>query len=561
MNLAKLGLGALNAAQYKMKTAAHNVNNAAVEGYNRQTVLTQTAGAQAMGGGYVGRGVEAVTISRSYDNFLFQQLVAARGQNAALSSYSNEIRQVDTLFADRTVGISPALENFFKSVNAVASEPLDPAAREEMLGQANNLATQVRETNAFLQNQRGNINTQITTVVDQINSYVQRIHDANVQITKARASVSQHEPNDLLDQRDQLLSELNELVGITVFEQDGNFNLAIGNGQTVLGGNTVYPLRAQPSSDDPQRMVVAFTARDGSGAIVGVELNETYIRGGKLGGLLQYRQEVLDGLQNDLGRLAVGLAAAFNDVHAEGYDLHGASGDTFFSVGGPNVVPSVGDPAHAGNVSVEITTASSLTTADYRVTVNDDGEYVVTNLTTKQSFTHAAGSEVEIEGVTFTFAAGSPAQGDHWLVQPTRNAAALLRVEVTDPSRIAAAGESETVPGTSKGESNGDVALKLAALQYEKTLGGSSTSSGTMSLTEAFSQIVNRVGVASQQNATASKAQQSLVEQTYAAQQQLSGVNLNEEYVNLEQYLEQFRAASRMIEVSNNMFDTLLNLR
>lgn len=559
MNLAKLGLGALNAAQYKMKTAAHNVNNAAVEGYNRQTVLTQTAGAQAMGGGYVGRGVEAVTINRSYDNFLFQQLVAARGQNAALSSYSNEIRQVDTLFADRTVGISPALENFFKSVNAVASEPLDPAAREEMLGQANNLATQVRETNAFLQNQRGNINTQITTVVDQINSYVQRIHDANVQITKARASVSQHEPNDLLDQRDQLLSELNELVGITVFEQDGNFNLAIGNGQTVLGGNTVYPLRAQPSSDDPQRMVVAFTARDGSGAIVGVELNETYIRGGKLGGLLQYRQEVLDGLQNDLGRLAVGLAAAFNDVHAEGYDLHGDVGGDFFSVGGPTVVPSVGDPADAGNVSVEITTASSLTAADYRVTVNDDGEYVVTNLTTKQKFEPVT-SGAEIEGITFNLT-GAPAQGDHWLIQPTRNAAALLRVEVTDPSRIAAAGESETAAGTSKGESNGDVALKLAALQYEKTLGGSSTSSGTMSLTEAFSQIVNRVGVASQQNATASKAQQSLVEQTYAAQQQLSGVNLNEEYVNLEQYLEQFRAASRMIEVSNNMFDTLLNLR
>ncbi|MFA7670202.1 MAG: flagellar hook-associated protein FlgK [Burkholderiaceae bacterium] len=566
MNLAKLGLGALNAAQYKLKTAAHNVNNAAVEGYNRQTVLTQTAGAQAMGGGYVGRGVEAVTINRSYDNFLFQQLVAARGQNAALSSYSNEIRQVDTLFADRSVGISPALENFFASVNAVASEPMDPAAREEMLGQANNLASQVRETNGFLQNQRSNINTQITTVVDQINSYVQRIHDANVQITKARASVSQHEPNDLLDQRDQLLSELNELVGVTVFEQDGTFNLAIGNGQTVLAGNTVYPLRAQPSSDDPQRTVVAFTARDGSGAIVGVELNETYIRGGQLGGLIQYRQEMLDGLQNDLGRLAVGLAAAFNQVHGDGYDLHGDAGSSFFSVGGPNIIPSVANPAHANHVSVEVSTASSLTAADYRVTVNEGGEYVVTNLTTKQKFEPVTDG-AEIEGLTFNLS-GTPAPGDHWLVQPTRNAAAQLRVDLTDPSRIAAAGEQmdettdpATSLGVSKGESNGDTALRLAALQYEKTLGGSDTSTGTMSLTEAFSQIVNRVGVASQQNATASKAQQSLVEQTYAAQQQLSGVNLNEEYVNLEQYLEQFRAASRMIEVSNNMFDTLLNLR
>src|SRR5690606_502442 len=123
MNLAKLGLGALNAAQYKLKTSAHNINNAAVEGYNRQTVLTQTAGAQPTGAGYVGRGVELVTVERSYDNFLYKQLINARSHNASLGSYSNEIKQLDTLFADRTVGISPAIENFFKSVNAVASSP------------------------------------------------------------------------------------------------------------------------------------------------------------------------------------------------------------------------------------------------------------------------------------------------------------------------------------------------------------------------------------------------------------------------------------------------------
>src|SRR5690606_34995948 len=245
MNLAKLGLGALNAAQYKLKTSAHNINNSAVEGYNRQTVLTQTAGGQAIGAGYVGRGVEVVTVSRAYDNFLYTQMVNARGQGASLTSYANEIQQLDTLFADRSVGISPAIENFFKSVNAVASSPADPAAREEMLGQANNLATQMRETNQYLDRQRGNINTQISTVVHQINSYVERIHDANVQITKARASASQHEPNDLLDQRDQLVAELNELVGVSVNEQDGKFNLSIGNGQIVLGGDTVYPLHAQ----------------------------------------------------------------------------------------------------------------------------------------------------------------------------------------------------------------------------------------------------------------------------------------------------------------------------
>ncbi len=563
MNLAKLGLGALNAAQYKLKTSAHNINNAAVEGYNRQTVLTQSAGAQATGGGYVGRGVETVTVDRAYDNFIFRQLVAAKGQGAALASFSNEIKQLDTLFADRTVGISPAIENFFKSVNAVASAPADPAAREEMLGQANNLASQIRGTNEYLTNQRGNINTQVTTVVEQINSYVERIRDANNQIVKARASASQHEPNDLLDQRDQLLNELNELVGVTVFEQDGRFNLAIGNGQMLLGGDTVYPLRAQPSADDPQRTVVAFTTKNASGENVGIELDESYIRGGKLGGLIQYRQEVLDDVQNNLGRMAVGLAEAFNQVHSEGFDQLGDAAQDFFSFTQPKPIPSTADPANALAVTTTITDAKALTADDYRVTVRRDATgafegYTITNLTTKAEVNVAQGAATHVvDGIEFSFdAARTPGATDTWLVQPTRQAAASLKVEITDPAKIAAAGGDGGTPSASKGESNGDVALKLAQLQYGKTLGG-----GSMSITEAFGQIVNRVGVMSQQNLTAGKAQESLIQQTYAAHQEISGVNLNEEYVNIQQYLEQFRAASKLVEVSGNMFDTLLGMR
>lgn len=565
MNLAKLGLSALNTAQYKLTTAAHNVNNAAVEGFNRQTVLTQSAGAQARGGGYVGLGVETVTVSRSYDSFLFKQLVSALGQGAQQSAYANEIEQLDSLVADRSVGISPAINNFFASVNAVASEPADPAAREEMLGQANNLATQIRETNIYLDRQRNNINAQVGTVVEQVNSYVARIHDANQQILKARASATQHEPNDLLDQRDQLVKELNELVGVTVFEQDGNFSLAIGNGSLVLGGSTVYPLKAQPSEADPQRMVVGLVVQqDASGSGVSIELDESRIRGGKLGGLLQYRQDILDDTQNNLGRMALGLASAFNEVHATGMDLYGdAAGDTgfnadFFSFNGaqaaPRVIPATSSAGNQLAVQVSIVDANALTADDYKVTPRFDGGggfegYDLTNLTTGVTIPVADGDTHEGLAFTIDAAAPPPAVTDFWAVHPTRNLAGLIQVEVTDPSRIAVA-----LPGT--GEANGDVGLKLAQLQHEKTMGG-----GAISITEAFSQIVNRIGVASQRNQTAMKAQEALINQTYAAQQQLSGVNLNEEYVKIEQALEQYRAASRMIDVSSTMFDTLLNMR
>ncbi|MEB2398490.1 MAG: flagellar hook-associated protein FlgK [Alcaligenaceae bacterium] len=567
MNLANLGLTALNAAQNRLQTAGHNLNNATTDGYNRQSVLVQTAGAKATGAGYIGRGVQAVTVQRSYDGFLYKQLVDAQSKGASITSYGNEIVQINNLFADRSVGITPALQKFFDGIQAVASEPADSAARQELLGRAASLVGQINDANQFLNDQRGNINTQITTVVEQINSYVERIRDLNTRITTARASATgAHEPNDLLDQRDQLLSELNQLVGVKSFEQDGKVNLSIGNGQILLGGDTVYPLRAQPSADDPQRTVLAYTIKDNTGNVIGVELDESRIKGGTLAGLISYRQEALDAVQNNLGRLAMGLAVAVNEAHAQGVDLGNIAGGHFFTdftaAGSIKAVPGSHNSAGAPSITVDLTDVDALTAEDYRISVKRDETtgaplgYEITSIpsgavTPGPALADTYPATVSLGGMAITFsAAPAPANvGDSWLIRPTRAAGADLSLEINDPANIAAA-----APNT--GNANGDNALAMAKLQTQKTLGN-----GSMSFNEAFSQIVNKVGVLTQQNGTEAKATASLIQQNYAAQQAVSGVNLNEEYVQLMQFQEQFRAASKLIDVSSSLFDTLLSLR
>ncbi|MGB3291150.1 MAG: flagellar hook-associated protein FlgK [Burkholderiaceae bacterium] len=546
MNLANLGLSGLTAAQNRLQTAGHNINNAATEGYNRQSVLAQTAGASATSAGYIGRGVQAVTVQRAYDGFLFRQLVNAQTTGASIATYGSEITQVNNLFADRTVGITPALQKFFDGMQAVASAPADSAARQELLGRASSLVGQINDANAFLDSQRDNINTQLTTVVTQINSYAERISDLNVQITTARATAL-HEPNDLLDQRDQLVSELSQLVGVKVLEQDGSFSLTVGNGQLLLGGTTVFPLHAQPSADDPARNVVAYSAPGPDGTTLKIELDESRIKGGTLGGLIAYRRDALDTVQNSLGRMAVGLATAVNELHKKGEDLGGVVGGDFFKLGQVQPIPGSRNQGTAV-LKAELTDANQLTGQDYRVERTATG-YTVTSVP-NGTVTALAGDTGVVDGITFDFSgSGAPDVGDSWLVQPTRAAAANLSLAIDDPAKIAA-----SAPGT--GTANGDNALELAALQTKKLLGN-----GAMSLNEAFSQIVNKVGVLTQQNATAAKAQATLIQQNYAAQQAVSGVNLNEEYVNLDRYQEQFRAASRLIDVSATLFDTLLGLR
>lgn len=261
MNLENLGKAGLLVAQNRLQTAGHNINNAATAGYSRQTVLSETAGAMSTSAGWIGRGVQAVSVQRSYDNFLQNQLATSLMRGAALKSYGDQISQINNLVADRTVGISPAIQKFFDSLDAVASAPADVAARQELIGQANSLAAQLRDANAFIDNQRINVNTQIDTTVSQINSYLDRIQDLNRQITTAKATNPSQPPNDLLDQRDQLVSELGQLIDIKTYVQEDRVNITVGNGQTVLGGipSSISkrilprPTRRAPPSASPSR--------------------------------------------------------------------------------------------------------------------------------------------------------------------------------------------------------------------------------------------------------------------------------------------------------------------
>lgn len=570
MNLANLGITGLFAAQKRMQVTGHNINNIDTAGYNRQSVLVETAGSVGSGNGYYGRGVQVVTVQRSYDNFLYQQLVRSQTTGAALVSYGTEIAQLDNLFSDRTVGVSPALQNFFNGLEAVASQPADPSARQELLGRAESLATQIRDATSYMNRVNENINTQVGTTVTQINSYLERIDNVNKQIVAAKGTTPGHEPNDLLDQREQLVSELGQLIDVRTVEQDGRMSITTAGGQMLLGGESIYPLHAVRSAENPERMVVGFTsALNVDGKMVVSEFREGTIKGGALGGLLQFRQESLEPAINALGRLAVGLAHTVNDIHRQGVDLKGEAGKDMFSVSGPKVIANGNNPVSSGVPGVSFykdpvdpadpskgytQPVDKLTGDNYRIE-RVDGRFQLRNLSSNDvtplngpdkngGITRVDGLEIDVSGLKT-----QSQDGDSWLLQPTVNAGSSLQVEIKRPQDIAAA-DKDT------GSANGAIAQKLADLRNSKVL-----ADGSLSLNDSFGQIVNRIAVQTQQNGTAAKAQLKLIEQNYAAQQTLSGVNKDEEYIMLQRYQEQYQAAARLIDVSSQMFDTLLGLR
>lgn len=447
-NMFLTGLSGLNVARSALVTTAHNTANVYTAGYSRQTAQISTNGAIATGSGFVGMGAVVTTTSRNFDAYLTSQLNTAQSVASSLSSYGTQIDRIDSLLADSTSGLSPLMQSFFTATQGVANTPADPAARQQLVSSAQALATKFRSTDQYLTDLNGSVNDQIKGSVEQINTYATQIASLNQQISQLTATSGGQLPNDLLDQRDQLVSELSQIADVKVLEQDsGKYNVFIATGQSLVVGDRAATLQAVPSAADPTRTAVALVGLAGNVT----ELSSNAITGGTLGGLMSFRTETLIPTQNAVGRLAITLADAFNDQHNLGVDLTGALGEDFFAAGSPAVL---GNDNNTGSavISAAITDSKALTTSDYAVEVKDVAgtlTYSVTRLSDKTSVGSFTTFPATFDGVTVSLDSGTAAAGDRFTVQPTRSGARDMSVLVTDPSKVAAA--SPVVTGNTAG--------------------------------------------------------------------------------------------------------------
>ncbi len=536
-NILSIGQSALAAAQVGISVTGHNIANASTPGYSRQQIVQSAAQAQDFGFGYLGQGTLVSSVTRVYNELLTKQLNNAQSSSQATNAYAAHMTQIDNMLSDPAAGLSPSIQNFFASVQALSSNPGDVASRQAMLSTAEGLATRFQSLDNRLNEMRGSVNSELATSATQVTSYAAKIAQLNDVISKAIGANSNNPPNDLLDQRDQLISELSKLVKTDVYSQnDGSYNLSIGNGIPLVVGSKSYGLTTVNSPEDTGRLEIAYVTN------IIKPLGESSLPGGKIGGLLQFRSGALDTIQNQLGQISTVIAQTFNDQHQAGFDANGVAGGKFFNVPTPDVFGGTSNSVGA-TLNATISNVAALTSSDYRV--NYDGtNYNITRVSdnTIQTFTSLPQT---LDGVTFN---GTMAAGDSFLVEPTRNGASKLSVAITNTSKIAAA-------DATGGTGNNRNALLLAALQSKGTL-----NNGTTSYENAFGQLVSFVGVKTNELKVNAAAEDTLVTQTTAAQQSESGVNLDEEATNLIRYQQAYQAAGKVMQIASNLFDTLLAL-
>lgn len=440
------GLSGLNAAQAALVTTGHNTANVNTPGYSRQTAqLAANGGTNVPGVGFFGNGAKVTDVSRSYDQYLTTQLNQAQSANQSLTTYGAEISQLDNLLANQTAGLAPQMQTLFTHVQAVANAPADTAARQQLISSSQTLTSQFRSMDQYLTGLNANVNAQVSGGVDQINTYAGQIASLNQQVVMFSNASGNHAPNDLLDQRDQMVSDLGKLVGAKVVVQDGGqFNIYMGNGQALVLGSQATRLAAVSSASDGSRTTLATVNAAGKT----VEMQESTISGGSLGGLLQFRREALAPAQNTLGRIAISLADSFNAQQKLGIDLNGKMGTDFFSQARPGFFPNATNSktAPVGALTAAFSDIGKLTTSDYRVDATGPSAYKVTRLSDN---TAVAADPVTgaYDGLALTFTGG--VAGDSFLVQPTRTGARDMVLNQVDPATVAAA--SPLVTGSTFG--------------------------------------------------------------------------------------------------------------
>ena len=367
-------LSGLQAAQRALATTSNNIANAATEGYSRQRVSFGSRPPEFAGVGYIGTGVAVTDIRRSYDAFLGEEVRTGTAAQARLDTFAGIAGRVGDLIGSDSGGLSQGLQSFFDALQSLANDPASTPVRQTFLSEAGSLASASAPWMASLATLASEVDGRIDDAVTTVNGLAQALADTNGQLAASQGAADGNLPGDLLDQRDRLLQELSGQLDVSVVEADrGTVSVFVGNGQTLVLGEQATTLSSGGGVFGPGQREITI-----GGSVVSGQLS-----GGALGGLLDVRREVLEPTRNEVGRVAVGLAEAFNAQHSEGVDLAGNFGADFFAVGGPEVFAASSNTGGA-TVAATIDSAGALTGDDYQLQF-DGTNYTLTNTTRGES--------------------------------------------------------------------------------------------------------------------------------------------------------------------------------
>lgn len=657
MSLMNVGVSALNANQQALTTVGHNIANVNTPGYSRQTVYTNALHGQNMGNGFIGKGVQVATVMRNYSALLNRQSNAANAIHAADTSRLQGLMQMQDVFKGGDGSLGAAVTNMMNAFVDVQAAPSDATGRNVVLTRMSELAARFHAASNMLEEQDYSTAQQLRNNALLVNDKASQVARLNNEISRALATG--HQPNDLLDARDQVIREINQYVQTTqVAADDGSISLFVGGSQALVLGINSGQLSVEETKEYPgsQRMALYFSQPGGQQ----LELTAAMVGGGEIAGLLKFRNDDLAEGRNLLGRLAMTIGHELNLQNQRGLTLNGQQGGALFSL--PTTSTGYGNITGYSNIgpgaaTTQVIDASQLKPSEYRLifegspvapvlTRMSDGK--VFNATSTPPLTMAAlNAGFDADGLRFTVPNATTAAavaGNSMLFKPFSTAASEIEALVHNPDELAAAsaltaninknntgklqltqvgandftgipaaqdpvrltfdgagqvtyqtydhltstwsaasppmdytpgqpiiinGWSITLTGTPAAGDTVDVANALDFGEAFRLNAGNAGAfldlrdkkvfdEGT-TLSDGFSAAMAVVGTRTQSVQLAEKLSSTVAKNLEMDRTAVSGVNLDEEAARLLQYQQAYQASSKVIQIAQSLFDSMLN--
>lgn len=438
--LMSIGMRAMFANNAALQATGHNIANASVEGYSRQSVLLQTAKGQFTGAGFFGKGVDVANVVRAHDKFLTMQAAAAKALSKMDEARYNQLQQLENVFPAGTAGVGYAMGEFFSAMADLASTPADNSARQVVLARAADVADRFADASERLDILQEGVVSDLESSVTTVNALAQQLAKVNDQIATYHGL--NQEPNDLLDQRDALVKEISGYIQVTTLPAaDGTMGVFVAGGQRLVLGSEAGQLRVQPDDPDASRARLAIDVNGST-----LTLTEDLLTGGSMAGLLRYQNQDLVDARNQLGQMASAFAGKVNEAQALGMDLGDPPGPgaALFNLGPAQVLASRfnardanGNPS--ASVSLTISDASLLPASDYELRADPDGTAGVFQLVRlSDGLTRSVSNGDTVDGFTVNVS-GDMGSTDRFLLQPVSRAASGMSRALDDVRGIAAA--------------------------------------------------------------------------------------------------------------------------
>lgn len=436
--LLSVGARAMFANQAALQTIGQNIANANTPGYSRQSVVLTSSPGQYTGAGFFGRGVDVKTVERSHNDFLTKEAASSKSTASADATRAEQLARMEKVFPPGTEGLGYAASQFLNAMVDVTSRPSDPSARQVALGRANELAVRFSNAGQQLTDLQAGVVSDLRASVTVVNQLAQQIATVNAQVAKTQGSG--HTPNDLLDQRERLVSQLSDYVAVsTLNADDGTIGVFIGGGQRLVLGSQAATLQVTGDPYDSQR--AELSVNEGG---YNRSLDESVLTGGSMSALLSFQNKDLQDARNMLGQLAAAIGTRINGQNALGLNLSNPpdKGSDLFNVAVPRVFPAASNARDAsGNyvsgVQAAIVDAGKLQASSYKLTSSAPGTYELTRLS--DGLVRTVNDGDTIDGFQMTFTPSAPQPGESFLIEPVSAAAVEMKRVLDSPNGIAAA--------------------------------------------------------------------------------------------------------------------------